>query len=151
MVFDEEAGIAYEGYNADLSRAILILRYYTDLDLTPYDTQQGRYEIYDILATHGLWPQILDIVEMDLADVEEIARKLETAARRSFERKHALDYRLGRTLEGLLGTEPLAESIARAEGLNSKLIDLLGAVQSAPAVPGVSLAKKEAPDLHGHG
>ena len=88
---------------------------------------------------------------MDLADVEEIARKLETAARRSFERKHTLDYRLGRTLEGLLGTEPLAESIARAEGLNSKLIDLLGAVQSAPAVPGVSLAKKETPDLHGHG
>lgn len=36
MAFDEEAGIAYEGYNAELSRAFLILRYYTDLDLTPY-------------------------------------------------------------------------------------------------------------------
>ena len=78
--------------------------------------------------------------------------KLESAARRNFERKHALDYQLGRTLEGLLGTEPLAESIARAEGLNSKLIDMLGALRSSPAVrAGVPLARKSGSDPHGEG
>ena len=94
----------------------------------------------------------MEIVEDVLADVDGIAYKLESAARRNFERKHALDYQLGRTLEGLLGTEPLAESIARAEGLNSKLIDMLGALRSSPAVrAGVPLARKSGSDPHGEG
>lgn len=150
MVFDEETGIAYEGYNADFARAFLILRYYTDLDLTPYDTPQGWYEIYDVIASHGLWPRIMEIVDEDVADVDTIVCKLEGAAKRNFERKHSLDYRLGRMLEGLPGTESLAESIAKAEGLNSKLIDMLGALHSAPAVKaGVPLAMRKREHLDG--
>ena len=143
MAFDEEAGIAYEGYNAELSRAFLILRYYTDLDLTPYDTPQGRYEICDIIASHGLWPRIMEVVGEDISGVNAIVRRLEEAARRNFERKYSLDYRLVRLLEGLLGTESLVENIAKAESLNSRLIDMLGALRASPSVKaGVTLAKR---------
>ena len=129
MAFDEEAGIAYEGYNAELSRAFLILRYYTDLDLTPYDTPQGRYEICDIIASHGLWPRIMEIVGEDISGVNAIIRRLEEAARRNFERKYSL--------------ESLVENIAKAESLNSRLIDMLGALRASPSVKaGVTLAKR---------
>ena len=118
MVCDEETGIAYAGYNAELTRAFLILRYYTDLELD--DTPQGRCAAYDAIASRGLWPKIMGIVEDDLADVDGIAYKL--------------------------------ESIARAEGLNSKLIDMLGALRSSPAVrAGVPLARKGGSGPHGEG
>ena len=127
MVFDEENGIAYEGYNAELIRAFLILTHYTDMDVSEFDTPQGRYDLYDIIASHGLWKEIMEIVDDDMADVDGIIFDLQNAARRSFERKHSLEYRAGKVFESLLGTENLAETLAKAEGLNSKLIDMMGA------------------------
>lgn len=144
MVFDE-SGIAYEGYNAELIRAFLILIHYTDLDLAEYDTPQGRYDVYDMIASHGLWKEIIEIMDEDMADVDAICVHLQSAARRSFERKHSLEYRAGKVYESLLGTEDLAGTVAKAEGLNSKLIDLFGLLQrqQTPVGPaGMRLAKK---------
>lgn len=144
MVFDEESGVAYEGYNAELMRAFLILVYYTDLDLADYDTQEGRQLIYDVLASNKLWDKILGIVSEDMQVVTSICMQLEQASRRNFERKQSMDYKLGKVFESLLGTENLVETIAKAEGLNSKLIDLLGAMQTKKpaAVSGMRFDKK---------
>ena len=144
MVFDD-IGIAYEGYNAELIRAFLILTHYTDLDLAKYDTSQGRYDVYDVIASHGLWKAIMDIVDEDIADIDAISFHLQSAARRCFERKHSLEYRAGKVFESLLGTEDLTDTVAKAEGLNSKLIDLLGLLQQhqSPVGPsGMRFAKK---------
>lgn len=145
VVFDEEAGIAYEAYNADLIRAFLILKYYTDLELAEYDNAEGRYAIYDVLASHGLWRKIMDIVELDMDDVDVIAFKLGSSARRSFEEKHSLSRMLMKTFGALLGTEDLTQTVAKAEALNGKLIDMLATVQKQPVANtgGLQLAKKE--------
>lgn len=146
MIFDEKKGIAFEGYNADLIHAFLVLVHYTDLDTSAFDTAQGRQELFDIIATHGLWESIMEIVEDDLEDVDCISARLETSARRSFEHEHSLHFQVLKTFQSLLGTEDVTETIAKAEGLNSKLIDMLGALQREQANPvkagGLQLAKK---------
>ena len=146
MIFDEKKGIAFEGYNADLIHAFLVLVHYTDLDTSVFDTAQGRQELFDIIATHGLWESIMEIVEDDLEDVDCISARLETSARRSFEHEHSLHFQVLKTFQSLLGTEDVTETIAKAEGLNSKLIDMLGALQREQANPvkagGLQLAKK---------
>ena len=146
MIFDEKKGIAFEGYNADLIHAFLVLVHYTDLDTSAFDTAEGRQELFDIIATHGLWESIMEIVEDDLEDVDCISARLETSARRSFEHEHSLHFQALKTFQSLLGTEDVTETIAKAEGLNSKLIDLLGTLQREQANPvkagGLQLAKK---------
>ena len=146
MIFDEKKGIAFEGYNADLIHAFLVLVHYTDLDTSVFDTAQGRQELFDIIATHGLWESIMEIVEDDLEDVDCISARLETSARRSFEHEHSLHFQALKTFQSLLGTEDVTETIAKAEGLNSKLIDMLGALQREQAnlvkAGGLQLAKK---------
>ena len=146
MIFDEKKGIAFEGYNADLIHAFLVLVHYTDLDTSVFDTAQGRQELFDIIATHGLWESIMEIVEDDLEDVDCISARLETSARRSFEHEHSLHFQVLKTFQSLLGTEDVTETIAKAEGLNSRLIDMLGALQREQANPvkagGLQLAKK---------
>ena len=146
MIFDEKKGIAFEGYNADLIHAFLVLVDYTALDTSVFDTAQGRQELFDIIATHGLWESIMEIVEDDLEDVDCISARLETSARRSFEHEHSLHFQVLKTFQSLLGTEDVTETIAKAEGLNSKLIDMLGALQREQANPvkagGLQLAKK---------
>lgn len=145
MVFDEEVGIAYEAYNAELIRAFLILKYYTDLDLAEYDNPEDRATIHDALASHGLWREIMDIVDADMDDVDMITFKLGNSARRSFEEKHSLSHMVMKTFSALLGTEDLAQTIAKAETLNGKLIDMLAAVQKQPTANtgGLRLAKKD--------
>jgi len=146
VIFDEKKGIAFEGYNADLIHAFLVLVHYTDLDTSAFDTAEGRQELFDIIATHGLWESIMEIVENDLEDVDCISARLETSARRSFEHEHSLHFQALKTFQSLLGTEDVTETIAKAEGLNSKLIDMLGALQREQANPvkagGLQLAKK---------
>ena len=146
MIFDEKKGIAFEGYNADLIHAFLVLVHYTDLDTSAFDTSEGRQELFDIIATHGLWESIMEIVEDDLEDVDCISARLETSARRSFEHEHSLHFQALKTFQSLLGTEDVTETIAKAEGLNSKLIDMLGALQREQAnlvkAGGLQLAKK---------
>lgn len=146
MIFDEKKGIAFEGYNADLIHAFLVLVHYTDLDTSAFDTAEGRQELFDIIATHGLWESIMEVVEDDLEDVDCISARLETSARRSFEHEHSLHFQVLKTFQSLLGTEDVTETIAKAEGLNSKLIDMLGTLQREQANPvkagGLQLAKK---------
>jgi hypothetical protein len=146
VIFDEKKGIAFEGYNADLIHAFLVLVHYTDLDTSAFDTAEGRQELFDIIATHGLWESIMEIVEDDLEDVDCISARLETSARRSFEHEHSLHFQVLKTFQSLLGTEDVTETIAKAEGLNSKLIDMLGTLQREQANPvkagGLQLAKK---------
>ena len=146
MIFDEKKGIAFEGYNADLIHAFLVLVHYTDLDTSVFDTAQGRQELFDIIATHGLWESIMEVVEDDLEDVDCISARLETSARRSFEHEHSLHFQALKTFQSLLGTEDVTETIAKAESLNSKLIDMLGALQREQASPvktgGLQMAKR---------
>lgn len=148
MVFDAENGIAYEGYNAELIRAFLILVHYTDLDLSQYDTPQGRYEAYDMIASHGLWETILKIVAADMVAVDSICYRLQYSAQRNFEHRHSLEYRICKLFEGLLGTENLTETVAKAEGLNSKLIDMLEALRKTKPMSagGLQFAKKGRPE-----
>lgn len=146
LVMDEESGIAYEGYNTDLIRAFLILGHYTDMKLAEYDTPEDWREVYDTIASYGLWKEIMEIVDADMTDVDSICYRLMCSAKRNFEQKHSLSYRLGRVFESLLGTEDLTDTIAHAAGLNSKLIDMLGALQKEqkPAeLGGMRFAKKE--------
>ena len=146
MIFDEKIGIAFEGYNAELIRAFLILVHYTDLDTTPYDTGEGRQALYDILATHDMWPDIMGIVDEDIAEVDNICMRLESSARRNFEHTHSLQYQVLTTIQSILGTENVTETIAKAESLNGKLIDMLGALQREQISPvktgGLQMAKR---------
>lgn len=144
MVFDEETGIAYEAYNAELIRTFLILKYYTDLELSKYDNPDGRAAIHDALASHGLWHEVMDIVDFDVDNVDMIALKLGSSARRCFEEKHSLTHMLMKTFGTLLGNEDLTQTITKAETLNGKLIDMLAAVQKQPTANtgGLQLAKK---------
>lgn len=75
----------------------------------------------------------------------EMYYRLSVSARRSFEAEHSLAHRFGKVFESLLGTENLTDTVAHAERLNSKLIDMLGAMrkeQTHGSVTGLKLARR---------
>ena len=75
----------------------------------------------------------------------DMYNRLSVSAKRNFEAEHSLTHRVGKVLESLLGTENLTDTVAHAEQLNSKLIDMLGAMrkeQMPGNVAGLKLAKR---------
>lgn len=147
LVFDEESGLVYEGYNHNLAETMCMLRWYTDIELSPYEDADGRYVLYDILDSHGALTKIREIAEGDLDEALYIYYDLKNAAQRTFERKHSLNHLLKQTLGSILGNEDITTTFAKAQEINGSLIDMLGAMKREKAKkPGgglLNFAKRE--------
>lgn len=127
MVFDEELGVAYEGYTYDTVLLVLVMRHYSDLDMTAYADEAGWNELHDLLASHGQIDPLYAIVQSDLDQVLAIYHRIRDAARLTFERRHSLSYKAGKAFASLLAEENLMTTLAKAEDINSQMIDMLGA------------------------
>lgn len=106
---------------------MLVLRYYTDLDVEPYEDADGRYALYDALESHGAWNEIWNMVSQDMSKVMDIYFFIMGAARETFAAKHSIGHMVKQTLQSVLGTEDIATSFAKAQEINSSLIDMMGA------------------------
>lgn len=73
--------MVYEGYNADLLETMFILKHYTDIDVTPFDTEEGRYVLYDILESNGVLDSILAHVREDFQKVKAIYARIREASK----------------------------------------------------------------------
>lgn len=145
LVFDEDAGLVYEGYTSELILVVLMVKYYTDLDVSAYEGEEGWYQLYDLLESHGVLDQLYLELAADLGLVKEVYRQIKKAATKTFEKKHSLDYLMSKSFGSLLGTEDIMTSVAQAEGVNTRMIDLLEAFQQRESpkrmVDGNSLLK----------
>ena len=128
-MFDEETGTVYEGYNKDLITLVHIVNRYTDIDVSNYDTPEGRYELYDILDSTGALERIHDIIDYDLDKVDEIYDAIVHGVKLTYERSHSLSHQIKQTLGSILGNEDIADTFAKALDVNAGLIDMMGAMK----------------------
>ncbi len=136
LVFDEDAGIVYEGYTYEVVLVVLMMKYYTDLDLSTFEGEEGWYQLYDLLESHGALDALYGMLAPDLGQVEKIYRHIKDAAAATFEKQHSLAHKVMKSFGSLLGDEDLMTSVAKAEGINSRMIDMLAAFQQKPQTPG---------------
>lgn len=127
LIFDEKSGLVYEGYNRDVMRMMCMLRYYTNLDVEPYDTAEGHYLLYDMLAATGVLEQIIEITHDDMEHVQKIFELLKESAQRVFEHTHTLPFQIQQSFASVLNGEDLSETLAKASTVNNQMVDMLGA------------------------
>lgn len=132
LIFDEERGRVAESYNRDLLWTMLMMRYYTDLDMTAYDTPDGRYALYDILQSHGALEKIMEWTEKDLWRAEEIYHRISYSATRNFEQKHSLEHKLTALMGELLDGERFAQTMEKAEALTKQVMALRESAEGTP-------------------
>lgn len=120
-------GAVYETYTAELVLVICMLRYYTDLDMSEYEGEEGWYTLYDILESHGVLGRLLADLAHDLEKVQVIYDKIQLSAAKTFERKHSLDHLAKKSFSSLLSTEDITETIAKAADVNNTMVGLMDA------------------------
>lgn len=134
----------YEAYTAELVLVVCMMRYYTDLDLSEYEGEEGWYQLYDILESHGVLDHLYGYLAPDLNKVQKVYETLKASAVKTFEHKHSLDFLARKSFGSLLSTEDITETIAKASDVNNTMIDLLeafGKVQSPQRMADSGLLK----------
>ncbi len=149
IVADEENGIAYDSYRIDIEADYMMVKYYTNIDVDGIPTE----DVFDYAKRTGLLDKIKLVTNDDTYLTLAMGDKMVFAATTAIEKRGSLPYFIKNRMGYLLDAEKTAETLAQAEDLKEKMIDILGAVkerdmmksvQKKPAVipGGVNLAKK---------
>jgi len=149
VVADEENGIVYDSYRMDIEWDYVMVKYYTNIDVDGIPTE----DVFDYAKRTKLLETVREIVGEDAYFTLGMGDKMAFAATAAIEKRGSLPYFIKNRMGYLLDAEKTAETLAQAEDLKEKMIDILGAVkerdmiksvQKKPAaIPGgMNLAKK---------
>ena len=104
--------------------------------------------MFDYAKRSGLLEKIKEITDGDVYLTMSIGDKMVYAASEIIEKRGSLPYFIKNRFGYLLDSDRAAEMFAQAEGLNEKMIDILGAakerdmMKSTIVTGGLNLAKK---------
>lgn len=149
VVADEENGIVYDSYRMDIEWDYVMVKYYTNINVDGIPTE----DVFDYAKRTKLLEAIKEIAGEDVYLTLGMGDKMAFAVTTAIEKRGSLPYFIKNRMGYLLDAEKTAETLAQAEDLKEKMIDILGAVkerdmmksvQKKPAVipGGVNLAKK---------
>lgn len=124
-MFDEDLGLVYEAYTAELVLVMCMMKYYTDLDMTEYEGEEGWYTLYDILESNGVLDHLYGYLAPDLEKVKAVYATLRESAAKTFQHKHSLDFLAKKSFGSLLSTEDITQTIAQASDVNNTMVALL--------------------------
>lgn len=139
----------YPSYNFGLVQVFLQFKYMTDVDTDDWDTEEGRMILYD-MNRRGKAP-FLDhlIYRRGWHEVDFIYGYLYDSLKAKHERRSTLDYKIGKTFEGILGDRDIVKVLAESREVSEKLVDMLAifretknAEEDAKVMPLTMFAKK---------
>ena len=145
VVSNEDLGICYDVGNAFV-RLFLIVKYYTDIDVTDVPME----DVYDYLVNMNAAVELERIVADDFAYTYDIYAELSGAVRALFEAEHSLSQLAKNILGGKLDlqneeTRELIEKLIDMQAAYNKEQDKNNVLQFAkkqPAVGGLNFKKK---------
>lgn len=111
----------------------MIVEYYTNIDTTDWDTEEGLMELFDYMTRVNDEKQSkYDILCSDEAFsndmwlVETIYGRMYKSLAAKYERTSSLSYKIGKAFESVLGDEDVIKKLAENREVGEKLIDMLG-------------------------
>lgn len=162
VICDPE-GIGYISYRYELIRMFLIVQYYTNIDTSDWDTEDGRANIFDYMTQYGddyrnRYEKMCEDEEFkaDIGIVDEIFSRMASSIIMKHEHTSTLSYRIGVTFGSILGNNDIIKTQAESREVNESLIQLIEKAvkfdktgrsnietsSSAPAPGMISFAKK---------
>lgn len=126
-------GCAYMSYRYDLARMFLIAEYYTNIDTSDWDTEEGRALIFDYMTRHyneflSRYEKMCEMEEFkhDIAIVDGIYSRMYSSLAFKHEHTSSLSYRISKAFESILNDQDIVKTLAQSREVSEKLIDMIG-------------------------
>lgn len=126
-------GCSYMSYRYDLARMFLIVEYYTNIDTSDWNTEEGQASLFDYMTRYG--DELLsryekmcenDAFKHDIAIVNSIYSRMYTAMAFKHEHTSSLSYKIGKAFESVLNDQDIVKTLAQSREVSEKMIDMLG-------------------------
>ena len=158
VICDPE-GIGYIGYRYELIRMFLIVQYYTNIDTSDWETEDGQAMIFDYMTQYGddyrnRYGKMCEDEEFkeDIGIIDDIFNKMASSIIMMHESTSALSYRIGKAFGSILGNDDIIKALSESREINESLIQLIGKASkydkneksnsSTPSPGLISFAKK---------
>lgn len=126
MTEDEEAGICYEKYVADMIETFFILKYYSDLELGDYEMEYAK-KVYDWFTNNNHDRSELCEITGYRSDVEPIVDRLKNGVKAHIAGMNSTQAQIRKLIDSIYGNQGLIDELAKSTELNEEMISLLGA------------------------
>ena len=140
-------GCSYMSYLYDLSRMFLIAEYYTNIDTSDWNTEEGRTAIFDYMTRYGdeLMSRYEKMCENeafkhDIEIVDNIYGRMYGALAFKHEHTSSLSYKIGKAFESVLNDQDIVKTLAQSRDVSEKMIEMLKVFKERD--------NKEKPDLN---
>lgn len=124
-VIDEGKGIAFETYDVEALRLYMMLKWYTNIDVSEYDFDMGK--LHDLMKDYEL--AIINICGRDLDIAENMMRRYTYKTIEIYNQQNSLAQKIKTSFAGILTGEDLVSAIAESRTVNEELITLFSKVQ----------------------
>lgn len=131
QVFDDESGVAYKGYLYDVVFTYLFAKYYTNIDVSLYDSEEGHRQVYDFVVYNGIirsTEKLCEEYDDDVFAIEKMYNLIVEAAIVTTREKNSLSHKIKTSFASVLADEDLATSLAKSQEVNEQMVDVIGAV-----------------------
>lgn len=148
-------GCAYMSYRYDLFKLFLIAEYYTNIDTTEWDSEEGHAMIFDYMTqfgnknhSHYEWMRENAEFQSEMKIIDSIFWHMYGALSEKHELTSSLPYKIGKTFASILGDEDIIKTLAQNREVSEKMIDMMRAYKEheetpkAGTIPMAMFAKK---------
>lgn len=143
VVFNEELGIAYDSYLHSEYTYFIMVKYYSDMDLSEYNGDGWIFDFMDALEQDAEgFDALREYARDDFDTVERLEWNLRNTVQELYNKEHSLEHRAMTSFGFLLDGKDLTETLAQARDVNEQMIDHLGAIAKANTVDLAKYAKK---------
>lgn len=141
-VFDEENGLCYVTHLDDAIKTFTMLKVYTNMDMSEYDSLDGICELADKMAEENT-DNFYEFIQRDFDALMDLSDKLYYNVMNVFEQTHSLAHRFAKSFGFLFDGKDLTETLAEAREVSEQMIDHLGAIQKTNTIDMAQYAKKK--------
>ncbi len=125
---DEDALVMYDSYKKILLEAVLVAKYYTNIDMTDFGEEDGWHVLMDWLTMNEVYNDLMTRTAEDRQLVTEMNRLMTESVRRTYASEHSLGTKVQKMLGAdVLSDEDLFSSMAKSEEVNNVMLQLVGA------------------------
>lgn len=129
LVLDEDLGVAYSNYMRDWYDDFIMVKYYTNADLSKYEDTE-IYDFVDDLDQNDM-AKLRELAGMQYSEVTDMEYRLVDNVKRVFESEHSLSGRIMKSFGFLLDGRDLTESLAEAQKINEQMLEHVGDITKA--------------------
>lgn len=137
LVPNEELGIMTRSALQEVCEVYLVMKYYTDMDLTDVDVQT----VFDWVIGHNAYMSVRDVVSNDVWYVTDMALETMENIETEYEKQNGLTHAIKTSFGFLFNGEDITETLAKSQQVSDQMIEVVGKLNEANRKPDVGKVK----------